>query len=51
MTPGYTDTLNLYDVSGLAHFELYRALEMAGNPDGLGGFASSSIAQAIAAAG
>jgi endoglucanase len=32
---GYTDTLNLYDVSGLAHFELYRALEMAGNPDGL----------------
>lgn len=32
---GYTDTLNLYDVSGLAHFELYRALEMAGNPPGL----------------
>ena len=32
---GYSDTLNLYDVSGLAHFELYRALEMAGNPDGL----------------
>jgi hypothetical protein len=32
---GYTDTLNLYDVSGLAHFELYRALEMAGNPSGL----------------
>jgi len=32
---GYTDTLNLYDVSGLAHFELYRALEMAGNPTGL----------------
>jgi endoglucanase len=32
---GYTDTLNLYDVSGLAHFELYRALEMAGNPGGL----------------
>jgi endoglucanase len=32
---GYTDTLNLYDVSGLAHFELYRALEMAGNPNGL----------------
>jgi endoglucanase len=32
---GYTDTLNLYDVSGLAHFELYRALEMAGDPDGL----------------
>jgi endoglucanase len=33
--PGYADTLNLYDVSGLAHFELYRALEMAGNPSGL----------------
>jgi endoglucanase len=32
---GYTDTLNLYDVSGLAHFELYRALEMSGNPRGL----------------
>jgi endoglucanase len=32
---GYTDTLNLYDVSGLAHFELYRAIEMAGNPSGL----------------
>jgi len=26
------DTLNLYDVSGLAHFELYRALGLAGNP-------------------
>jgi endoglucanase len=33
--PGYTDTLNLYDVSGLAHYELYRALELAGNPQGL----------------
>jgi endoglucanase len=32
---GYADTLNLYDVSGLAHFELYRALELAGNPSGL----------------
>jgi endoglucanase len=32
---GNTDTLNLYDVSGLAHFELYRALKMAGNPGGL----------------
>jgi endoglucanase len=29
---GFTDTLNLYDVSGLAHFELYRALQMAGDP-------------------
>jgi endoglucanase len=30
-----TDTLNLYDVSGLAHFELYRAITLAGNPAGL----------------
>jgi len=29
------DTLNLYDVTGLAHFELYRALGKAGNPSGL----------------
>jgi len=29
------DTLNLYDVSGLAHFELYRAIALAGNPSGL----------------
>jgi endoglucanase len=29
------DTLNLYDVSGLAHFELYRAIEQAGDPAGL----------------
>jgi endoglucanase len=33
--PGYADTLNLYDVSGLAHFELYRAIVSAGNPSGL----------------
>ena len=32
---GNEDTLNLYDVSGLAHFELYRALGVAGNPSGL----------------
>jgi endoglucanase len=32
---GFTDTLNLYDVSGLAHFELYRALRMAGDTSGL----------------
>jgi len=32
---GNADTLNLYDVSGLAHFELYRALRVAGNPSGL----------------
>ncbi len=29
------DTLNLYDVSGLAHYELYRAIVLAGNPPGL----------------
>jgi endoglucanase len=29
------DTLNLYDVTGLAHFELYRAMTLAGNPSGL----------------
>jgi len=32
---GAADTLNLYDVSGLAHYELYRALEMADDPQGL----------------
>src|SRR5205823_4599741 len=30
-----SDTLNLYDVSGLAHYELYRAIAQAGNPSGL----------------
>ena len=34
-TPGYEDTLNLYDVSGLAHFELLRAIEHAHDPSGL----------------
>lgn len=29
------DSLNLYDVSGLAHYELHRALEQAGDPGGL----------------
>lgn len=29
------DTLNLYDVTGVAHFELYRAISLAGNPTGL----------------
>ena len=27
--------MNLYDVSGLAHYELYRAITQAGNPPGL----------------
>jgi endoglucanase len=30
-----SDTLNLYDVSGLAHAELYRAIGQAGSPSGL----------------
>ena len=30
-----TDTLNLYDVSGLAHYDLYKAIGQAGNPSGL----------------
>ena len=29
------DTLNLYDVSGLAHYDLYRAIAQAGDPPGL----------------
>jgi endoglucanase len=29
------DTLNLYDVSALAHFELFRAIGVAGHPGGL----------------
>ncbi len=32
---GSGDPLNLYDVSGLAHFDLVRALRRAGNPPGL----------------
>ena len=47
--PGNEDTLNLLDVSGLAHFELYRALEMAGDPSGLaytaGGIRKQLLAQ------
>ncbi len=30
---GFSDTLNLYDVSGLAHFELYRALSESDQTD------------------
>ena len=29
---GSFDSLNLYDVAGLAHFDLYRAIGLAGNP-------------------
>jgi endoglucanase len=43
---GFTDTLNLYDVSGLAHFELYRALNMAGDPQDLA-MTRSSIEQQL----
>jgi endoglucanase len=43
---GGADTLNLYDVGGLAHFELYRALRMAGNPPGLA-VSQSSIRQQL----
>jgi endoglucanase len=32
---GASDPLNLYDVSGLAHFELVRALRAAGSPGGM----------------
>jgi len=32
---GAADTLNLYDVSGLAHYDLHRAIGQAGNPPGL----------------
>ena len=53
-TPGYADTLNLYDVSGLAHYELYRALQQAGNPEGLavsqGAIKKQLLAQVSAAA-
>jgi len=43
---GFSDTLNLYDLSGLAHFELYRALKMAGDPAGLE-VSESSIRQQL----
>ena len=38
------DTLNLYDVSGLAHFELYRAITLAGDPAGLSTSKSALLA-------
>ncbi len=44
---GGADTLNLYDVSGLAHFELYRALVAAGDPAGLAVTAAGIRAQLI----
>ncbi len=47
-TPGYADTLNLYDVSGLAHYELFRALKQAGNPGGLAVSQSSIKKQLLA---
>ena len=36
------DTLNLYDVSGLAHFELFRAIADAGHPANSGGHARTA---------
>ena len=41
------DTLNLYDVSGLAHFELYRALALAGNPSGLATTQAALVADLV----
>jgi endoglucanase len=48
---GGADTLNLYDVSGLAHFELYRALELAGDPPGLAVTAAGIRSQLLAQTG
>ncbi|HTV75605.1 MAG TPA: glycoside hydrolase family 9 protein, partial [Candidatus Baltobacteraceae bacterium] len=35
MNSGGGDSLNLYDVSSLAHYELYRAIEKSGDPENL----------------
>ena len=42
---GEGEGLNLYDVSGLAHFELVRALREAGNPPGLARLRSAADRQ------
>jgi endoglucanase len=39
-----SDTLNLYDVSGVAHFELFRAIAEAGHPGGLEATQSELVA-------
>jgi endoglucanase len=44
--PGYADTLNLYDVSGLAHYELYKALKQSGDSSILA-ITSSAIRQQL----
>lgn len=49
--PGFEDTLNLLDVSGLAHFELYRALQSAGDPNGLAYTAAGIKKQFLAQVG
>lgn len=49
--PGNEDTLNLLDVSGLAHFELYRALQAAGDPSGLAYTAAAIRKQLLAQVG
>jgi endoglucanase len=41
------DTLNLYDVSGLGHFELYRAIALAGNPPGLATSQATLVADLV----
>jgi endoglucanase len=41
------DTLNLYDVSGLAHFELYRAMSLAANPAGLATTQAALVADIV----
>ncbi len=42
---GGGEPLNLYDVSGLAHFELVRALRLAGDPPGMASGEAQLIAQ------
>ncbi len=42
---GESEPLNLYDVSGLAHFELVRALRLAGDPPGMASGEAELIAQ------
>jgi endoglucanase len=49
--PGFVDTLNLLDVSGLAHVELYRALKSAGDPSGLAFTAAGIRKQFLAQVG
>lgn len=45
---GGSDTLNLYDVSGLAHYELYKAIVQQGDPASLAMSAAQVKAQLLA---